>query len=312
MFDHLRHIVSGDELVQRILPPPLVMRLLVFFFELDALHFAIGGAFIIARQAGRLLFQRQLIDGFAHALEGLRHGKQGDAQLGRRFVEEVNRLIGQFALGQITGGEAGGRFDGVIGDVDVVMRFVTIAYAIEHLDGVLNIGLFDEDRGKASVEGAVLFDLLAVFIHGGGADRLQFAARQSRFHHVAGIHCAGGRARADHLVQLVNEKDDLAFGTLNLFDGAFEAFFKFATETAAGQHPAQIQAEHTLAQKDIRHIVGGDLLRQAFDDGGLADAGFANQNRIVLGAAAEHLNHAQDFAVAPDDRIELAFLRHAR
>ena len=52
-----------------------------------------------------------------------------------------------------------------------------------------------------------------------------------------------------------------------------------------------------------------DALRQAFDDGGLADAGLADQHRVVLGAARQHLDHAADLVVAADDRIELALAR---
>ena len=47
-------------------------------------------------------------------------------------------------------------------------------------------------------------------------------------------------------------------------------------------------------------------LRQAFDDGGFADAGFADQHWIVLGAAAKDLDHAIDFVIAANERIEHA------
>src|SRR3546814_6281600 len=52
-----------------------------------------------------------------------------------------------------------------------------------------------------------------------------------------------------------------------------------------------------------------DALRETFGDRGLADAGFAYQRRIVLGAAAQYLDHAADFLVATDHRVELAGLR---
>jgi len=47
-------------------------------------------------------------------------------------------------------------------------------------------------------------------------------------------------------------------------------------------------------------------MRKPFHDGGLADARLADQDRIVLGAAGEHLDRAPDLLVAADDRIELA------
>ena len=49
--------------------------------------------------------------------------------------------------------------------------------------------------------------------------------------------------------------------------------------------------------------------REAFDDRGLADAGLADQHRIVLGPARQHLDRAADLLVAADDRIELAGAR---
>ncbi len=44
-------------------------------------------------------------------------------------------------------------------------------------------------------------------------------------------------------------------------------------------------------------------------DRSLADAGFADEQRIVLLAAAQHLNGAIDLGVASDHRIDLALAR---
>jgi hypothetical protein len=46
-----------------------------------------------------------------------------------------------------------------------------------------------------------------------------------------------------------------------------------------------------------------------FGDRGLADAGFADQRGVVLGAAGKDLDGAADFLVAADHRIELAVAR---
>ncbi len=51
-----------------------------------------------------------------------------------------------------------------------------------------------------------------------------------------------------------------------------------------------------------------DALGEALDDRGLADAGLADQHRVVLRAAAEDLDDAADLVVAADDRVELALL----
>src|SRR5207244_2623054 len=48
-----------------------------------------------------------------------------------------------------------------------------------------------------------------------------------------------------------------------------------------------------------------DALGESLDDGGLADAGLADQDGVVLGAAGENLHHPLDLALTPDDRVEL-------
>ena len=68
-------------------------------------------------------------------------------------------------------------------------------------------------------------------------------------------------------------------------------------------------ASSFLSCEAFRHVAVDDAQRQALDDRGLADARLADQHRIVLGAARQHLDGAADFLVAADHRIELAVAR---
>ena len=74
--------------------------------------------------------------------------------------------------------------------------------------------------------------------------------------------------------------------------------------------PATISARSRvmtrLSRRISGHVAGGDFLRQALDDGGLAHASLAEQHRIVLGAAAQNLDDALDFVFAADDRVHFA------
>ncbi len=58
--------------------------------------------------------------------------------------------------------------------------------------------------------------------------------------------------------------------------------------------------------KPFGDVLADDPLRQSFDDRGLADTGLADQDRVVLGAARQHLDDAPDLLVTADDRIEFA------
>ena len=61
-----------------------------------------------------------------------------------------------------------------------------------------------------------------------------------------------------------------------------------------------------------RHVAGGDALRKAFDHRGLADAGLAGEDRVVLPPAHQHVDDLADFVVAAEDRVHLAGLAPSR
>ncbi len=69
---------------------------------------------------------------------------------------------------------------------------------------------------------------------------------------------------------------------------------------------AEVEGDEALVLQALGHVAVDDALGEALDDRGLADAGLADEHRVVLGAAAEHLDDAADLVVAADDRIELA------
>ena len=55
----------------------------------------------------------------------------------------------------------------------------------------------------------------------------------------------------------------------------------------------------------MRHVAVDDLLREPLDDGGLADTRLADEDGVVLGAAAQHLLDALELVVAAHERVEL-------
>ena len=60
--------------------------------------------------------------------------------------------------------------------------------------------------------------------------------------------------------------------------------------------------------QDLGHIAVDDLARQPLGDGRLADARIAHEQRVVLLAAAQHLDRAQHLSLAPDQRVDAAVL----
>ena len=85
-----------------------------------------------------------------------------------------------------------------------------------------------------------------------------------------------------------------------------EALLELAAELRAGDQRAHVERQDALVLQALGHFAVDDALREALDDRGLADAGLADQHRVVLGAPLQHLDRAADLIVAADDRIELA------
>ena len=77
--------------------------------------------------------------------------------------------------------------------------------------------------------------------------------------------------------------------------------------------PACSRPMSSVQQRDVlqrgRHVAAREPQREAFDDGGFADARLAGEDRIVLPAAHQDVDDLPDLLVAADDRIDLAFAR---
>ncbi len=107
-------------------------------------------------------------------------------------------------------------------------------------------------------------------------------------------------------MQLVNEQNDPPLGLLDLLQDGLQALLELAAVLRPGHHRPQVQCDDLAVLQTLRDVAADDPLRQPLDDGGLAYARLADQDRVILGAAAEHLDHPADLLVAADDRVELA------
>src|SRR5204863_1000228 len=124
---------------------------------------------------------------------------------------------------------------------------------------------------------------------GRGADRLDLTASERGLEDRRGIDRALGGARADEVVQLVDEEDDVA-ALGDLLHHLLEALLELAPVLRAGDERRQVERVDLLVAKDLRDLAAGNALREALDDGGLADAGLADEHRVVLRAAREDLH----------------------
>ncbi len=187
-----------------------------------------------------------------------------------------------------------------------MVRLVAVLDAAQDRQRVLDARLADEDRLEATLERAVLLDVLAMLRQRRRADATQLAAGQRRLQQVARVGRALGLAGPDDRVQLVDEQDDSAVALGDLLDHRLEPLFELAAILRAGEQRAHVESDNGLVLQRLRHVAVDDADGQPFDDGRLADARLADEDGVVLRSPGQHLHGAADLLIAADDRVDLA------
>src|SRR5678816_2880899 len=90
-----------------------------------------------------------------------------------------------------------------------MMDFIAFAQSTQDRDRVFDRWLIDKNWLKATFQGSIFFDVLAVFVQGGGANAMQLTAGKHRLQKIAGVHRALGLTGADYSVQFIDEENDL-------------------------------------------------------------------------------------------------------
>ncbi len=222
-----------------------------------------AAARVVVLLAQRLALDLELHDAARDLVELLRHRVDLGAQLRGRLVDQVDRLVGQEAVGDVAVAQRRGRDERAVLDAHAVMRLVLLFQAAQDRDRVLDAGLIDHDRLEAPLQRRILLDVLAVFVERRRADHVQLAAREHRLEQVARVHRAFGLARADDGVQLVDEQDDLAFRSRDVFEHRLEPLFELAAILRAGDQRAHVERDDALVLQSLGDVAAHDALREA-------------------------------------------------
>ena len=228
-----------------------------------------------------------------------------EVHIGGGLVNEVDGLVGQETVGDVPLGHGDGQTAHLRRDLHVVIGLVVGGDTLDDLDGILDGGLLHNDRLEPALQGGVLFNILAVFREGGGADDLNLAPGQGGLKDIGGIHGAFGIPGPYQVVDLVNDQDNVA-QLFDLLDEALHAAFKLAAELGARHQGGQVQQIDLLVHQLIGHVPLGDAHGKALGDGGFTHAGLTDQAGVVLLTAVEDLDYPLQLLIPADDPIQLA------
>ena len=231
-------------------------------------------------------------------------------QAARRFVDQVDRLVGQEAVVDVAVGKRRGGDQRIVGDPHAVVRFVALFQAAQDRDRVFDARFLHHHRLEPPLEGRVLLDVFAIFVERGRADAVQFAAGQGRLEQVRGVHRPFGRPRPDDGVQFVDKEDDPSLRFLHFAEDGLQPVLELSAVFRPGDQGPHVERDDPLVLEVLRHVAHHDAVRQPFDNRRLADARLADQDRVVFPPPGKDLDHAADLGVAADDRIDLPLPGH--
>ena len=106
-------------------------------------------------------------------------------------------------------------------------------------------------------------------------------------------------------MQLINKKNYVAFA-LYLVNKTFYPAFKLTAELRSGDKCGKVKQPKLLIRKLCGNVARRNALGNSLCNGGFANARFAYKAGVILCAAAQNLDNAVNFSVAPDNRVKAA------
>ena len=220
----------------------------------------------------RLALDLELHDAPLDLVDLGRHRVDLDAQPRGGLVDQVDRLVGQEAVGDVAVREHRRGHQRRVLDADAVVDLVALLEPAQDRDRVLDGRLVRRTPAGSAARAPRPSRCACGTRRAWSRRRAQLAARERRLEQVGGVDRALGGARADDRVQLVDEQDDLALGLLDLLQHRLEAVLELAAVLGARDQRADVERDHAAVAQRLGHVARHDALGQALDDRGLADA----------------------------------------
>ena len=200
------------------------------------------------------------------------------------LVQRVDGLVRKVTVCDVPTRERHTRLNGRIGVLDAVVFLVLVFDVVEDLDGLFDARRLDHDLLEATFQGAIFFDVLTVFIQGGGANALYLATRKRGLEHVGSVQRTACTSGANNGVDFVDEQNDVR-RLLQLVHHGLHAFLELASVLGACHQGCNVQRDNALVEEHAADLFLHDAKGQTFRNRTFSHSGFAHQDGIVLFAA---------------------------
>ena len=262
--------------------------------------------FVTLRTDNLALFLFDALDFLFDVHDFLGHVDVGQVHAATHLIQGVNRFVGKVAVGDVTAREGHAGTDGFFRVGHAVMLFVLVLDVVQDLHGFFDRGRLHHDLLEPTFQRAVLFNVLTVFVEGGGSNALDFATSEGGLEHVGRIERATCAASSHDRVDFVNEEDDVG-GFLQSVHHGLHSLFELPTVFRPGNERSDVEGDDALVEQHPADLLFDDSQRQSFRDGAFADPRFAHQDGVVLFATRQHLADTLNFLGSAYDWIQTTF-----
>ena len=111
-------------------------------------------------------------------------------------------------------------------------------------------------------------------------------------------------------MDFIDEDNRVSLVTLrhgrHILEHRLQPLLKLASELGTCEQRRHVEGEDTFALEAFGHLSIDDALGKAFHNRCLANTGFTDEDRVVLGSPLQDLNATTDLIVPANDRVELA------
>ena len=156
------------------------------------------------------------------------------------LIDQVDRLVREETISQITIGEVGRRNNGLVSETNRMVGLVAILETHQNVNGVRQRRLVDLHRLEPTFERRVFLQIFPVFLERRCAHRLKFTAGQHWLQDRSSVNGALCSAGTDERMYLVYEEDDVA-AALDLFENLLETLFKITAIAGARYQRSQVK-----------------------------------------------------------------------
>ena len=191
----------------------------------------------------------------------------------------------------------------------MVMPLQPRPQSLEDGQGGLLAGLLHRYRPEPPFQRRVLFDILPVFLPGGGPQHLQLSPTQGGLENVRRVNGALGGSRSHNGVHFIHKENHVS-AAADFRQHIPKPFLEFAPVFGARHQGGHVQAHQPLFLQLRRHAPGCHPLRQPLGNGGFAHPRLSHQSRVILAFPAQDADDRVNFPFPADHRIHGGGFRH--